>query len=154
MNKGKISLIIFAVLAVLTVFIFSASAQEIDVDSMDNEQLTALLLQILNKIQQEEAAEAGSDTESVPEVPAADPERNEEAIQFTVYDNKKLIIESLPGYLFIQKSPEKEEQEPETDNKKDDSDHVPGTVCDPNFPDFCFWWPVDGQVVCVCGELG
>ena len=99
------------VLVVLVFTIASVSAQEdIDVDSMDNEQLTTLLLQILNKLQQEEAPAVETDPESVKPaseeataVPAADPETIEEIFQITIYDNKKLIVEALPEYMFIQK---------------------------------------------------
>ena len=108
MNKGKISLIIFAVLAVLTVFIFSASAQQIDVDSMDNEQLTTLLLQILDKLQQEEtpaadtAFEAKSSETPAPTATLAPViETEPETMSFSVYENKKLTAEALPAYMFI-----------------------------------------------------
>lgn len=198
MNKGKISLIIFAVLAVLTVFISTASAQEIDVDSMDNEQLMNLVLQILQKLEQsEEDAEIPDPISTPTPVPTEIPEPElsddraelealltaimqklqleepdvvsekyagvsvsagepEVKAENSIWENKKLIIEALPGYMFIQPTrPVQSESEtgPQPDNRTEPTP-VPGTVCDPNFPDFCFWWPVDGEVVCVCGELG
>ena len=105
MNKKSRFLILFTVLAMLSFIIASVSAQEIDVDSMDNEQLTALLMQILDKLQQQEGPEKEvqvTPKPAVTEVPSAEPERIEEALQITVYDNKKLIVESLPAYMFIQ----------------------------------------------------
>ena len=107
--------ILFMVLVMLVFTIASVSAQEeINVDSMDNEQLTTLLLQILNKLQQEEDPAAETDPETVkPEipaeataVPAAATETIEEVFQITIYDNKKLIIEALPEYMFIQPTKE------------------------------------------------
>ncbi len=94
--------------------VISASAQEIDVDSMDNEQLTALLLQIMDKLQQQDGPEKEvqeTPEPAVTEVPSAEPERIEEVIQITVYENKKLIVESLPAYMFIQPT-----QPPEPDS--------------------------------------
>ena len=120
MNKKSRFLILFTVLAMLSFIIASVSAQEIDVDSMDNEQLTALLMQILDKLQQQEGPEKEVQVTpelAVTEVSSAEPERIEEVLQITVYDNKKLIVESLPAYMFIQPTQPPSPQE----NKKPDS---------------------------------
>lgn len=163
MDRKCLFLILIMVPVIIMAFTSSVFAQEIDVDSMDNEQLTVLLLQILNKLQQEgdpEAVTPETPAEATA-VPAADPEAIEEVIQITVYDNKKLIIEALPGYMFIRptKEPRITVQDDEEPNEKPDTGGsepgpVPGTPCDPNFPNFCFWTEQDGGVVCVCSELG
>ena len=99
MNKKSRFLILFAVWAMLSFIIANVSAQEINVDSMDNEELTALIMQILNKLQQEEDPEA-----KITETPdAAGSETVEEDIQIMIYENKKLTVEALPGYMFIHK---------------------------------------------------
>ena len=123
----RLSILLFTITVVLMIIYVPISAQEIDVDSMNNEQLTTLLLQILNKLQQEEEPEAVT-----PETPAAatavsaaDPEAIEEVVQITIYENKKLTVEALPGYMFIQPTkepkpePESESENPHTDSHED-----------------------------------
>ena len=120
--------------------------------SDDPAELEALLMAIMQKLQQEEPNDVPDKSAGV-SISAGDP--GEEAVN-SIWEDKKLIIEALPGYMFIQ-PPRPVQSEPETGPQPDNRTEptpVPGTVCDPNFPDFCFWWPVDGQVVCVCGELG
>ena len=68
---------------------------------------------------------------------------------FEIYELKKLIIERIPDYMFIQNEPDNKDSD--TENKPTP---VPGTVCDPQFPNFCFWTLQNGNVVCVCSELG
>ena len=200
MNKKSSFLIFFTVLAMLSFIIVSVSAQEIDVDSMDNAELMTLLHTIIQKLDQaEEAAATPEPTPTLTPVPAEIPQPElsddtaeleallmaimqklqqekktaaapvspagtlvpvidpESEPEYSIWENKKLQIESLPSYMFIQPTQAPKPEKPEHGGSKPtdgDSDHVPGTVCDPNFPDFCFWWPVDGEVVCVCGELG
>ena len=139
MRKNIFIPVLLAVLVMLMVSLVSVSAQEIDVNSMDNEQLTALLMQILYMLQQEEepaadpAPEAGSQETPVPVI-----ETDPEMMIFSVYDNKKLTVEALPAYMFIQptKPPEPEPQ-PESGSKpKQDTEpekgpeHYPGEICD------------------------
>ena len=157
--KKILFLILITTLAMLAFLTASVSAQDtgIDVDNMDNAQLTTLLLQILNKLQEEENPQAEPAeteelepetiqteepvTEPVPEeqkpeisekpadpIPADDPEAIEEVIQITIYENKKLIIEQLPEYMFFKK----EEKPEEDDNKPGGSKCPPGQqwVCD------------------------
>ena len=117
-------------------------------------ELEVLLMAIMQKLQQEEKTAAAPVSPAGTLVPVIDPESEPE---YSIWENKKLQIESLPSYMFIQPTQAPKPEKPEHGGSKPtdgDSDHVPGTVCDPNFPDFCFWWPVDGEVVCVCGELG
>ena len=168
--KKNIILILLAVLAMVTVSILSVSAQDIDVGSMDNEQLTELLMQILNRLQQEEEPAAETDPEKeAPEVPAAategaaDPEAIDEVIQITIYDNKKLIIESLPAYMFIQPTtpPEPEpkpDQGPQPKQEKQ-PENKPTNVPEHynNEPDIdengvdCHWYFVNGTWLCMYG---
>ena len=147
MKKRSIFLIIFCIV-MLTVSIASVSAQS--VDEMSNEQLTSLLLQIMQKLDQEEgAAEAPEPTPTptpvptetpLPELPSDDAELEallaaimqklqqgddpeaekpetpagtmvpvsdiEEEPENSIWENKKLIIEGLPSYMFIQPTKE------------------------------------------------
>ena len=185
-------------LLMITVFILSfsySSAQDIDIENMDNAQLTTLLLQIMQKLEQaEEVTETpeptptptpiptkvpqpelsddkaelealltavtqklkqGEETETAPEtpaetmVPASDPVDEPEN---SVWENKKLLIETLPSYMFIQPTvaskPEKSgsgEAEPQ---------HYNGEICGTDewgFP--CHWYlKLDGSYNCECGN--
>ena len=132
MKNKRCFLILLAVIALLTVSAASAFGQEIDVDNMDNEQLTTLLMQILNKLQQEEepAPETDPEVQETPaptaaSVPEVDPEAIEEVIQITIYENKKLMVEALPGYMFIQPT-----REPKQDSNGGQTEHYPGEICD------------------------
>ena len=146
-------LIIFVALLMLTVSIASVSAQS--VDEMSNEQLTSLLMQIMQKLD-----ESGKVTETPaptptpvptptstpqPELPSDDAELEallaaimqklqqgedpeaekpetpagtmvsvsdiEKEPENSIWENKKLIIEGLPSYMFIQPT---KEMKPET----------------------------------------
>ena len=196
MSNKNLFLILFLAIVMLMASMVSVSAQ--NVDNMSNEELTTLLLQIMQKLEQsEEDAEIPDPIPTPTPVPTEIPEPElsddraelealltaimqklqleepdvvsekyagvsvsagepEVKAENSIWENKKLIIEALPGYMFIQPTrPVQSEPEtgPQPDNRTEPTP-VPGTVCDPNFPDFCFWWPVDGEVVCVCGELG
>ena len=108
MRYRSICLILFLIFSILVSSIASVSAQQIDVDHMNNEQLTTLLLQILDKLQQEEtpaadtASEAKSSETPVPTATLAPViETEPETMSFSVYENKKLTVEALPAYMFI-----------------------------------------------------
>lgn len=123
MRKNIFVPVLLVVLVMLSVSFVSVCAQEIDVGSMDNEQLTELLMQILNKLQQEEEP-------AVAGVPAV--ETDLEMMTFSVYDNKKLTVEALPSYMFIQPTkPPEPEPKPGSQPKKDTQpEHYPGEICD------------------------
>ena len=152
--KGKgFILVLLMVLLMMGISILTVSAQ--DVDNMDNEQLTTLLLQIMQKLD-----ESGKVTETPaptptpvptptstpqPELPSDDAELEallaaimqklqqgedpeaekpetpagtmvsvsdiEKEPENSIWENKKLIIEGLPSYMFIQPT---KEMKPET----------------------------------------
>ena len=166
MNKRTFYLICILAFTVFMSSVASVFGQEIDVNSMDNEQLTAVLLEVLSKLQQQDDTATETDQEMMDPVttavpstlaPVVDPGPIEEIIQIKIYENKKLIIEALPGYLFIQPTKESRitEQDPQDpDTGINEPGPVPGTPCDPDFPNFCFWTLRNGEVVCVCSELG
>ena len=155
MTKRKIILFGFVVLVMAMGAFVSVSAQ--DVDNMSNEQLTTLLLQIMQrldgageaaempeptatptpeptntpqpelsddkaelealmiaimqKLQQEETQASDNVPTDVPltdPVPTATmiPVLEPEPMGFSIYENKKLIIEGLPSYMFIQPTKE------------------------------------------------
>ena len=66
--------------------------------SDDNAELEALLMAIMQKLQQEENTGTASEKPGGTPVPVSFPEEEENSI----WDNKKLIIEGLPSYMFIQ----------------------------------------------------
>ena len=87
MKKRSIFLFIILILAVLIGFIGTASAQNIDIDDMDNEQLMLLLQSIMQKLESDEAP----DTDA----------RNTEGTETTVNadtsseDEKEILTESV-----------------------------------------------------------
>ncbi len=200
MTKRKIILFGFVVLVMAMGAFVSVSAQ--DVDNMSNEQLTTLLLQIMQrldgageaaempeptatptpepintpqpelsddkaelealmmaimqKLQQEETQASDNVPTDVPltdPVPTATmiPVLEPEPMGFSIYENKKLIIEGLPSYMFIQ--PTKEE--PTHGDKTDETnvtEHYYGEPCSrPDVTDRdCFWVDWDGPWACKC----
>ena len=163
---------IFLILTVLPVFavsVFSAHAQEINVDSLDNEQLATLLLQIMQQLEQTgEAAETPEPTPTPTPEPAkaalpelsddkaeleallkaimqklqedqeetaataeasaseTEPEPAGDPPSFTIYENKKLIIEKLPEYMFIQPTEPPKPEKKKPDSPKDSSNPTGG----------------------------
>ena len=101
MKKRHSFLIIIAVLSML---IFSASfvsAQEIDVETMDNAELMALLQAIMQKLETDGSAEPVS--EGTAEEPVVNLTEEPAPARFEIYENKKITVEALPAYMFIQK---------------------------------------------------
>ena len=183
MKKRSIFLIIFCIV-MLTVSIASVSAQS--VDEMSNEQLTSLLMQIMQKLD-----ESGKVTETPaptptpvptptsipqPELPSDDAELEallaaimqklqqgedpeaekpetpagtmvpvsdmEDEPENSTWKNKKLVIEALPGYMFIQPT---KPSKPEPDNNDADKPK-PTPVCPPPST-----WGCDIHGNCMCG---
>ena len=141
MKNNSLILLILTVIAIFMLCTGSASAQDVDIENMDNEQMTTLLQQIMQKLQQEEEPMAETDPEpetsstAATPVPTADSKMTEEVAKITIYENKKLIIESLPGYMFIQPT---QKPKPETNEDK--------SVCPPGLFLECF---SDSSCLCV-----
>ena len=120
--------VILSLLITSAFFFMSVSAQDIDLDNMNDEQLMLLMQAISQKLQKnEESAEEGSDT--VTNEPSAadqakdaedtdqktlqssDPSgvsekqvtRAIEAKKYRIYENKKLIIGRMPDSMFVPK---------------------------------------------------
>ena len=139
------------VLSVTPVF-----AQEADISNMTNEQLLLLLQSIMQKLEQDETSSETVETAS--SGPAGGPlavndtETAPTFRLFRIYENKKLIIEALPDYMFVQ--PEKETEEPEKEKKKDKDDDdgtcPPLSLCAPGI--YCSYYVTpEGKCVCMCG---
>ena len=111
MKKTRLSLILLGVLVSFVILVGTSAAQDIDVDAMSNEDLMVLLQSIMNKLEQNMAAEAGekdpasadASGKSSGNVSSPAQETEPESESFAVYENKKLVIERLPDYLFIKK---------------------------------------------------
>lgn len=107
MKKTVVFWILFLITVLSAVFAGTAAAQDVDVDAMSNEELMVLLQSIMQKLENEMIAE-GKDpgtTVTSPSVSAgsAAQETEEETEKFSVYDNKKLVLERLPDYMFVRK---------------------------------------------------
>lgn len=118
----------FLLLTLLSLTFLSATAQEIDIEAMSNEELLMLLQSIMLKIdqnsrsdsiQEESIATEANDADNNPD-PIAEPEEPVEKRSFDIYKNKKLIVGRMPDSWFIRK-PDKSE-----DNSEENSDNMSG----------------------------
>lgn len=140
--KKRVFLILIGILALLAVSVCSSFAQEIiDLSGMDKDQLIQLLESVKRKLESGGPDAPGDDLD--PEASAAevsaigenDPESVSDIGRFSVYLNKKLLLEPLPDYYFIRPqtghSGNDDQSDPETPGKKtnsgDDGKSEPGT---------------------------
>ena len=75
--------------------------EEIDVETMDNAELMALLQAIMQKLETDGSAEPVS--EGTAEEPVVNLTEEPAPARFEIYENKKITVEALPAYMFIQK---------------------------------------------------
>ena len=145
-RRGLILLI--GMILMIMVAASAVSAQDIDISSMDNTQLAALLQQILNKLQQEE----DPGTVVPDETPALTAEQQKP--KHSIWDNKKLMIEALPSYMFVPKVTEEPETgpqdpgKPKKENKYDPTIHTNGEPCT---SDGAHWYFLGGEWRCMYG---
>ena len=135
MKQFKI-LLIWLTAALIAVIIASASAQDIDLDSMNKEQLTTLLQAIQQKLDELET-ETGGKSDKAEETPSffsnlssnAKKDRTpaNEVQKFSIYENKKLTIEKLPDSMFIRKKP----------GSGDGDDEAGSKISPENCEDYC-----------------
>ncbi len=104
------------VIVFLTAAAASVTAQDIDIENMDNAELMALLRAILQKLEEEGSVEMPAEGALQPAVTGPAEESVPESDRFEVYNNKKLTIERLPEYMFIRK--------PADESESDSSSHV------------------------------
>ena len=120
MTKYRFLLILTAIFAVFSLCVCATAAQDINVNDMDNDQLMVLLQAIMQRLETE-GTDPETDTEPTAEIRTIIPSVVIESVRtFRVYENKKLIIESLPSYYFI--NPTAEPDEPETPGKEKPTD--------------------------------
>ena len=159
--KKRIFILIIVFLSAAAVLSFGpVSAQDTDLDSMTDEQLMTLLRAITQKLEERQPS---ADTSEITEPDPAgtqqaenDPETALKGKAFRIYDNKKLIIESLPSYMFIRPVENEEEPEEPVPGKKKEGHGDPascpaGTLCD-DYDSYCIWvLTPDGECSCTCG---
>ena len=122
MKDKKLFLILLPVLAILMIFVSSSFAQDIDISNMDNAQLMSLLQAIMLKLEND--AESGPRNEGSDQLNIENGDlkiEKADGTTFRIYENKKLILERIPDYYFIQ---------PQIIDEGDDrpSDHDPDPV--------------------------
>lgn len=156
MKKRSIFLFIILILAVLIGFIGTASAQNIDVDDMDNEQLMLLLQAIMQKLEKDEVSDTDAQntegTETTVNVTTVSEDEKEIQTEiagprkFKIYENKKLIIGHMPDSYFIRPNTDEEEIE-------ESGDPTPGKKKkeEPECDRGCYWDPDRGRCVCPKG---
>ena len=133
----SILLFIFIMLTLTT----AVSAQNVDIDSMDREQLLMLIQMIQDKLTNADSAAGNTPESEGPAIPTVTP--TPELKVFSIYENKKLMIEALPGYMFVQ--PESGEDPDE--NKGPGVTKTPEPAC----PDGCHWFCPPQPSVLACG---
>ena len=195
MTKRKIILFGFIVLVMLMGAFVSVSAQ--NVDNMSNEELTTLLLQIMQKLEQSEELpetpeptptptpaptntpqpepgddraelesllmaimqklQQGENTGTAPQKPAGTMVPVNDEPENEIWENKKLIIEGLPSYMFIQPTqpvlpePVTTPDTNNNDNNRGREDDSHGFITDDDV-DYCpppfFWVCYPDRCVC------
>ena len=187
--KKSIILILSMVLVMIMGSFAYVSAQ--DVDNMSNEQLTTLLLQIMQKLEQSEETpetpeptptakpvpteipelklsddkaeldallmaimqklQLGENTGTAPQKPAGTMVPVSDEPENDIWENKKLIIEGLPSYMFIQPTKEEPNHGQGTQSEVV-TEHYYGEPCSrPDVTDRdCFWADWDGTWACKC----
>ena len=136
------------ILGLLMISAVSVSAQDIDVSTMDNAELLELLQAILNKLETEETEGTAEPLPEGTAVPVISVARFSDGKLFTIYENKKLILERIPDSYFVQK-----------DNGGDgDKEEGPKPTTTPKSPcapgcDYECWIGIYGrpECGCVCG---
>ena len=165
MPKRSFILILIVLSVMFTLSACPVSAQDTDIDSMTDEQLMLLLQTIMQKLEQgepdAEAAENGGSEPAAGPVADRETETVPESRLFRVYENKKLIVEALPEYMFIRPTevprPEKKDEKPakEGPGKKEDSGGPePCRVGEQCVSDdwYCRWEiNSEGRCACMCG---
>lgn len=157
-------IVLFILLFLLTLTCFPASAQDIDVDNMSNEELLTLLQSIMQKMEQNSQSESVQETvveteepELVPlPAPTAEPEvlpEPEDAVEkrsFAVYENKKLVIGKMPESYFIriEKGGGEDDKSDDGGGKPYDPKKDPSTNPEPGN---CFWSAEQYRWICPKG---
>lgn len=123
----------------------SISAQSVDIENLNNEQLMQLLLQIMDKLESEGSAETPEPV--APMVLTPTPTIIPTA--FSIYELKKLIIEALPEYMFVQ--PE-DHSEPDSPQKTSTSETKTPEPAKGKCPPPCYWYKYDytNDPACYC----
>jgi hypothetical protein len=114
--------------------------------SDDRAELEALLTAIMQKLQLEEPDVVSGKYAGV-SVSAGEPEVKAEN---SIWENKKLIIEALPGYMFIQPT----EDEPENSDVTPSEDKPKHYNNEPDIDEYgvdCHWYFVHGEWLCMYG---
>lgn len=148
--KKRVILLFLLISAVFTVSVCSVSAQDIDIDNMNNEQLMGLLQAIMQKLESNETQpdaeqnvpeETGEPSAAVSsQIPESTPEPVKEKARFHIYETKKLIVGRLPDSMFIREKPGSEE---------DDEPAAP--TCPPGATYECYTDILTGEYKCGCG---
>ena len=109
----------FIIPVLFSIIIGTAAAQNVDVKSMSDEELMALLQSIMQKLEQEEPDVEAEETSVPSPVPddMTDVVTVPETRVFSIYENKKLVIGRMPDAWFIPRETE-EEDDDDTDKRR------------------------------------
>ena len=101
MKKRQLLLVLTAAAVLIFTVCAAVSAQDTDVENMDNEQLMLLLDQIMKRLN---SGNEGAGIEQTPQpgtrAPTPEPTPTEELPVIRIYENKKLIVGQMPEAYF------------------------------------------------------
>ena len=156
MGRKGLLIVLSVILVMTAIFVSSVSAQDVDISNMDNAQLMQLLQAIMLKLGSPDdpaAQTVGTEEISEPEgtpVPDEYPEKS----AFSIWKNKKLMIEALPDYMFIQKiqNESENEQEPGKNQKPPNPpEHYENEPDTDEYGSPCHWTLWEGKWYCMKG---
>lgn len=176
MKKRTMIFLLAVILAMLAVSFAAVSAQDFDLDNMDDEQLMLLMQAISQKLQKGGAsAQEGSDMvkedpsaadqakdaeapdqktqQTQPEISEVSDKQASRAIgakKYQIYENKKLVISRMPDSMFVRKpTGGGGEEEPEPEGPKtpeEEHNCLPGQTYE------CYTDIITGEYICSCGN--
>ena len=149
---GKKVFWLILIMMLMMVFPGAVCAQDVDISDMDNAQLMQLLQAIMQKLEATETVvpEELPDPSETP-IPVIDSGTG----RFSIWKNKKLMIEALPDYMFVPRSQGETEDEPGPDKNPKQPTKAPEHYN--NEPDIddkgvpCHWYFVEGKWYCMYG---
>ena len=156
MKDKSVFLKLLLIFGLLMISAVSVCAQDVDISDMDNAQLLQLLQAIMQKLEAADGSAAETIDSEVSSEPAAAmiPAYDREVRKFSIWENKKLMVEALPGYMFVQQNQDEPENEPDPGkqqkppNPPEHYENEPGTD---EYGSPCHWTLYNGKWYCMKG---
>ena len=156
MKDKSVFLKLLLIFGLLMISAVSVCAQDIDISNMDNAELLQLLQVIMQKLEMPDnsAAETIDSEDSSGSAAAMIPADDHETMKFSIWKNKKLIVEALPGYMFVQQDQDEPEDEPDPGKKQKPPNPPEHYENEPDTDEYgspCHWTLYNGKWYCMKG---